>query len=70
MVVRRSDEKGLSDPGAQRIRSADAVAGAVFVLLLAWLFVAGLPPSQWLLAGAVPVGVMAALALRYAAKNR
>ena len=69
MVLRRSDEKD-SDPESRRIRSVDGVAGALFALLLAWLFMAGLPPSQWLLAGAVPVGVMAAIALRYTAKNR
>lgn len=70
MIRKRREEKHPSDTGAGPITAGDWVVGTLFVLLLAWLFLAGLPPSNWFLVGAVPVGILAAIALRVTARNR
>ncbi|HTS65253.1 MAG TPA: hypothetical protein VMH28_24695 [Candidatus Acidoferrales bacterium] len=54
----------------RHIKPRDGAVGLLVVLMMVWLLLAGLPPSRWFLAMAVPVGLAAAIALHLAARER
>jgi hypothetical protein len=66
----QSGDRTIPESNISKISVSGGVAGLIVTLVILGIFLAALPPVRWFLAASLPLGAVAALILRWTARDR